>query len=82
MHAVIQLAYQGPHKETHKRLPRANTVEIPFADLHDYEAAQVEDQTRPADPYEVLVRKVTHLAELLNISEQEAERVLFARIGQ
>lgn len=82
MHAVIQLPYQGAHKETHKRLARANTIEIPFADLHDYESAQVEDQTRPADPYEVLVRKVTHLAELLDITEQEAERVLFARIGQ
>ncbi len=82
MPAIIKLPYMGKHKETHARIARANTLEIPFADLHEHEAAQVEDATRPSDPYEVLVRKVTHLAELLDITEQEAERVLFQRIGQ
>ena len=83
MNAAIQLLpYMGAHKDKSSRLARANTIEIPFADLHDYESSQVEDKTRPSDPYEVLVRKVSHLAELLDITEQEAERVLFARIGQ
>lgn len=82
MHAIIKLPYMGKHKETHQRVARANTLEIPFTDLAEHEAAQVADATRPSDPYEVLVRKVTHLAELLDITEQEAERVLFQRIGQ
>lgn len=82
MHAIITLPYMGKHKDITVRSPRSNCIEIPFADLHDYEQAQVEESTKPTDPYEVLVRKVTHLADLLNISEQEAERVLFARIGQ
>lgn len=82
MNAIITLPYMGKHKDTSQRTPRSNCIEIPFADLHDYEQAQVEDSTKPADPYEVLVRKVTHLAQLLNVSEQEAERILLDRIGQ
>lgn len=82
MHAIIKLPYMGKHKETHQRVARSNTLEIPFTDLAEHEAAQIADATRPSDPYEVLVRKVTHLAELLDITEQEAERVLFQRIGQ
>lgn len=82
MHAIITLPYMGKHKDTAVRPPRSNCIEIPFADLHDYEQAQVEESTKPTDPYEVLVRKVSHLAKLLDITEQEAERVLFARIGQ
>ena len=82
MNAVIQLPYQGPHKEVVQRIPRANTLEISFSDLRAYEREQVEDATRPSDPYEVLVRKVSHLAELLDTTEEEAERILFDRIGQ
>ena len=82
MHAIIKLPYMGKHKETHQRVARTNTLEIPFTDLAEHEAAQVADATRPSDPYEVLVRKVTHLAELLDITEQEVERVLLQRIGQ
>ncbi len=83
MNAAIQLLpYMGKHKDIAVRSPRSNCIEIPFADLHDYEQAQVEDSAKPSDPYEVLVRKVSHLAQLLNVSEQEAERILFDRIGQ
>lgn len=82
MHAIIKLPYMGKHKETHQRVARTNTLEIPFTDLAEHEAAQVADATRPSDPYEVLVRKVTHLAELLKCSEHEAEDIILDRIGR
>lgn len=84
MHAVIQLPYQGPHREATAKVKAQayRSIEIPFADLRQHELNQVEDATRSADPYDVLVRKVTHLAQLLDITEQEAERVLFDRLGQ
>jgi len=41
MNAVITLPYMGKHPDTTRRTPRSNCIEIPFADLHDYEQAQV-----------------------------------------
>ena len=61
---------------------RANTLEIPMADLRDYEQRQLDDkQSDLTDPLTVLEAKITHLAELLGCTEEHAERVLFKRIG-
>jgi hypothetical protein len=80
---VTSLPYQGPPvqaKPKHARL-RSNTVEIPFASLHAHEEQQVAESLGSHDPYEILTRKVTHLATLLGVDEPEAERILFDRIG-
>lgn len=77
------LPYMGKPVETRKQLERrANTVEINMGALSDYERAQVDARNgADTDPYLVLTRKVTHLADLLGCNEDEAERILLNRLG-
>ena len=80
---ISVLPYLGQHAETKTAIARrADSKEISMSSLHDYELAQVEAQVSDlSDPYLVLIRKVTHLANMLGCTEDEAERVLFNRMG-
>ena len=81
---IIKLPYMGIPKETKAaQTKRIESKEINMSALHDYELAQVEAQANDlADPYVVLTRKVTHMAQLLNCPEAQAERLLFDRLGK
>jgi len=74
------LPYLGPHKENSQGQQRAKWLEIPASYLQNYELDQQRDRLSP-DPMDILIAKVAHLAELLNCSEEQAERILFKRIG-
>ena len=79
---TTQLPYMGPHQDVTKRIINRVTKTIPFSELHDYEVAQVDEAlNKLGDPYDVLIRKVEHLSDILGCSEAQAERVLFKRIG-
>ena len=80
---ITKLPYLGKHVEPKAiKAKRLDTKEITMGALHEFELRQVEESTGDlSDPYLVLVRKVTHLANLLGCSEDEAERVLLNRIG-
>lgn len=74
---TIILDYKPPPKA----IPRRSPIEISFIDLSDTERQAVEERLASLDPYEVLTRKVTHLAHLLDVTEAVAEHILFDRIG-
>lgn len=74
---TIILGYKAPPKTAPRRTP----VEISFVDLSDSDRQEVEERLASLDPYDVLTRKVSHLADLLNVTEAVAEHILFDRIG-
>ncbi|MDP2323506.1 MAG: hypothetical protein Q8N51_05695 [Gammaproteobacteria bacterium] len=74
---TIILGYKPPPKAIRCNSP----IEINFADLGDSDRQQVEERLASLDPYEILTRKVTHLADLLGVTEAVAEHMLFDRIG-
>lgn len=80
---ITSLPYMGKPAETKAAVARRiESKEINMSSLHKHELAQVNETVNDfSDPYIVLVRKVTHLANLLGTTEDEAERILFARIG-
>lgn len=74
------LPYQGPH-----RLARPSskpvTFEINMSALSAHEQQTLDERLSPlSDPYTVFTNKVTHLAELLNCTEREAERILLEKL--
>lgn len=74
---TIILSYKAPPKTAPRRTP----VEVNFVDLSDSDRQEVEERLASLDPYDVLTRKVTHLAHLLDVTEAVAEHILFDRIG-
>lgn len=80
MPSVQYLPYQGPPVEIKPKHARQHAIEIPFADLRDHEQKQVDERFASHDPYEVLIRKVSRLAAILNCSEAEAEHLMFERL--
>ena len=74
---TITLGYKPPPKAIRRNSP----IEISFTDLSDTERQAVEERLASLDPYEVLTRKVSHLADLLGVTETVAEHMLFDRIG-
>ena len=79
MPALNFLPYQGKPKE--RPALRSPVIEISMSDLSEHEHAQVLSRLQTqTDPYVTLTNKVTRLAELLNCSEEEAERLLFDRL--
>jgi hypothetical protein len=80
--AVTQLPYMGKHTEPKTKLTR-EPLEISMSSLRAYEVERLEARiTVDTDPYEILTKKVKHLAQLLSCSEADAERVLFERVGK
>lgn len=77
MPKTIILGYKPPPKP----VPRRTPVEVNFSDLSDSDRQQVEERLASLDPYEILTRKVSHLAHLLDVTEAVAEHILFDRIG-
>ena len=55
-------------------------VEINISSLSDFEREQVEARSS-IDPLDTYIQKVESLAELLNCSEEEAERIILNRVN-
>lgn len=55
---------------------RQPTIVSLDAPLSEADREQIEERLGSLDPYEALIRKITNLAELLDVSEREAERIL------
>ena len=80
--AITKLPYMGKTVEIATPRVMQNDRIVNFSALREYELEQVMAQTNDmTDPYEVLTRKVTHLAALLRCSEEQAERIILDRIG-
>lgn len=72
---IIKLPYMGI-----KQAPRANQPDAVEINMSSLRFADVERIDEDSDPCDILMRKVSRLAELLKCSEAQAENILFDRI--
>ena len=72
---IVKLPYMGVHRNPVRKQPAS--IEINMSSLR---FADVERIDEDSDPLEILMRKVTRLAQLLKCSEAQAEDILFDRI--
>jgi hypothetical protein len=79
-HTITRLPYLG-RPAAQRRASKSPILEINMSALSKHQEQELENKLSDlTDPYLVFTNKVTHLAEMLDCTEREAERIILARL--